>query len=59
MKKGSLILESMMLGFLTGYGAWCMYKKMCPAFVEDVKDGIEHGVKKMTKKVDKFAEDMM
>ena len=59
MKKSSIILGSVMLMGLTGYGAWCIYKKMCPESAEDMKDGIEHAVKKKEKKMNKIVEDMM
>ena len=59
MKKGSIVLGSMMLIGLTGYGAWCMYKKMCPESAEQIKDGMEHAIKKKEKTMDKFVENMM
>ena len=59
MKKGSIALGSMMLGMLTGYGAWCMYKKLSPESARELKGNVEKNVKKMTRKVDKFTEDMM
>ncbi len=40
---------------LTGYGAWCMYKRFCPECAYDVKKDI----KKMTRDVEKSIENMM
>ena len=59
MKKGSIILGSMMLAGLTMYGAWCMYKKICPECAEDMKDDMEHMIKQKEKKMAKAAENMM
>lgn len=55
MKKGSIILGSIGLMALTGYGAWCIYKKVNPECANDIKNG----VKKTTRKVGKSIEDMM
>ncbi len=55
MKKGSII-GGVMLGLaLSGYGAWCMYKKMCP----DCADDMKKGMKNMTKDMEKSIENMM
>ena len=55
MKKGSIITGSVLLAGLTGYGAWCMYKKMNPHCANKMKNE----VKKMTKNMEKSIEDMM
>jgi len=59
MKKGSIILGTMMIAGLTMYGAWCMYKKMCPECAEEMKDDVEDMIKKKEKKMSKMAENMM
>lgn len=59
MKKGSIILGTMMIAGLTMYGAWCMYKKMCPECAEEMKDDVEDMIKKKEKKMAKAAENMM
>lgn len=59
MKKGSIILGTMMIAGLTMYGAWCMYKKMCPECAEEMKDNVEDMIKKKEKKMSKMAENMM
>lgn len=59
MKKSGIIVGSMMLIGLTGYGAWCIYKKMCPESAEEIKDNVEHAIKKKDKMMDKMVEDMM
>ena len=59
MKKGSIILGSMMVTFFAGYGMWCMYKKICPECAEEMKDNLEEMIKKKDKAMDKFAKDMM
>ncbi len=59
MRKGSIILGSMMIAGLTMYGAWCMYKKICPECAEEMKDDMEHMVKQKEKKMAKMAENMM
>lgn len=55
MKKGSIILGSMGVAMLAGYGAWSIYKKMNPECANEVKNNM----KKMTKNVEKSIEDMM
>ena len=47
MKKSSIIVGSMMVTALGGYGAWCCYKKL------------KKDVKKVTKNMEKSIEDMM
>lgn len=59
MKKGSIILGSTMLVGLTMYGAWCMYKKICPECAHEMEDNMEHMIKQKEKKMAKTAEDMM
>lgn len=55
MKKGGII-GGVMLGLaLTGYGAWCAYKKYCPECASDMKKDLKH----MTKDVEKSIENMM
>lgn len=55
MKKGGII-GGVMLGLaLTGYGAWCAYKKYCPECVSGIKKDLKH----MTKDVEKSIENMM
>ena len=49
----------MMIAGLTMYGAWCMYKKMCPECAEEMKDDVEDMIKKKEKKMAKVAENMM
>lgn len=55
MKKSSMIAGSIMLTALTGYGAWCMYKKINPHCAEEMKNDM----KSMTKNVEKSIENMM
>ncbi len=55
MKKCGII-GGIVLGMaLTGYGAWCMYKKYCPDCAKDMKKDFKH----MTKGIEKNIEDMM
>lgn len=55
LKKSSMIVGTMSLMALGGYGAWCMYKKMNPECANKVKNDM----KKMTRNVEKSIEDMM
>ncbi len=55
MKKSSIIAGSLMLTAITGYGAWCAYKKMMPHSAR----GMKQDMKKMTRNVEKSIEDMM
>ncbi len=55
MKKSSVVAGSMMLMALTGYGAWCMYKKMNPHCAHELKKDM----KRMTRNMEKSMEDMM
>ena len=55
MKKSGIIIGSMALTMLTLYGAWCMYKKMCPECAEEK----EQCMKKMAKNIEKGVENMM
>lgn len=55
MKKSSMIIGSVMLTALTGYGAWCWYKKMNPRCARE----LENNMKKMTRNMEKSIEDMM
>lgn len=55
MKKSSVIAGSLMLSALSGYGAWCIYKKMNPHSAKEMKNNM----KQMTKNVEKSIEDMM
>lgn len=54
MKKSTLI-GSMSIMALSGYGAWCIYKKMNPKCAHDIKNNM----KKATRNVEKSIEDMM
>ena len=46
LKKGSVI-GGVVLGLaLTGYGAWCIYKKCCPEDAYDMKNDMKKGMKK-------------
>ena len=59
LKKGSVI-GGVALGLaLTGYGAWCIYKKCCPECANDMKNDMKKNVKKMKKDVEKSIENMM
>ncbi len=59
LKKGSVI-GGVVLGLaLTGYGAWCIYKKCCPEDAYDMKNDMKKGMKKMKKDVEKSIENMM
>mgnify|MGYP007070313944 CR=1 FL=1 len=55
MKKSSIIIGSMSLAMLCGYGAWCMYKKMRPECANEVKNNMKH----ITRNIEKGIEDMM
>ena len=55
MKKSSIIAGSIMLTALSGYGAWCAYKKMNPHCANEMKKDM----KQMTRNVEKSIEDMM
>lgn len=55
MKKSSMIAGSLMLTALTGYGAWCAYKKMNPHGACEMKKDM----KQMTRNVEKSIENMM
>lgn len=55
MKKGSIILGSLALTTLGGYGAWTIYKKCNPECAKKLKKD----VKKITKNMEKSIEDMM
>ena len=55
MKKSSIIIGSMSLAMLGGYGAWCAYKKMNPRCANKVKSNM----KQMTRNIEKSIEDMM
>lgn len=55
MKKSSMIAGTLMISALTGYGAWCAYKKMSPHGA----NGMKHDMKKMTRNVEKSIENMM
>ena len=55
MKKSSVIAGSMVLAALSGYGAWCAYKKMNPHHANEMKKDM----KQMTRNVEKNIEDMM
>lgn len=55
MKKGSIIGGIALGMVLTGYGAWCMYKKLCPDCAADMKKSINH----MTRDMEKSIENMM
>ena len=59
MKKGSIILGSMMVAFFAGYGMWSMYKKICPECAEEMKDNVENFIKKKEKIMEKTVKDMM
>lgn len=55
MKKTS-IMGGVVLGLvLSGYGAWCLYKKWCPECANDMKKDI----KKMTKDAQKNIQNIM
>ena len=54
--KKSGIIGGVVLGLaLSGYGAWCVYKKYCPDCANDMKKDLKH----MTKNVEKSIENMM
>ena len=55
MKKSSMIMGSMFLLAMSGYGMWCMYKKICP----ECADKVKCGVKKIKHNMEKSMEDMM
>lgn len=55
MKKSSIIVGSMMVTALGGYGAWCCYKKLNPQCAKK----FEKDIKKVTKNMEKSIEDMM
>ena len=55
MKKSSIIVGSMMVTALGGYGAWCAYKKLNPQCAKM----FEKDVKIVTKNMEKSIEDMM
>lgn len=55
MKRGTII-GGVMLGLaLSGYGAWCMYKKMSPEGASNMKKNMRN----MTKDMEKSIENMM
>ncbi len=55
MKKAGIV-GGVMLGLaLSGYGAWCAYKKYCPEGANNMKKDIKH----MTKNMEKNIENMM
>ncbi|MDD6224220.1 MAG: hypothetical protein PUB18_04380 [bacterium] len=55
MKKSSMV-GGVVLGLaLSGYGAWCCYKKFCPSGASKMKNDMKH----MTKDVEKSIENMM
>ena len=45
MKKTSICMCSIGLIMLTGYGAWCMYKKFKPDEAEEIKEDMKKAVK--------------
>ena len=47
MKKTSICMCSIGLIMLTGYGAWCMYKKFMPENAEELKKDMKKAVKEM------------
>ena len=54
--KQTGIVGGVVLGLaLTGYGAWCAYKKLCPECASDMKKDMKH----MTRDVEKSIENMM
>ena len=55
MKKGSIILGSVGLAMLMGYGAWCLYKKMMPESARQIKKDMKNALKEL----EKIPEDMM
>lgn len=55
MRKSSVVAGSLVLTALSGYGAWCVYKKMNPHGANKMKNDM----KQMTKNVEKSIEDMM
>ena len=55
MKKSVMVVGSMGLVALAGYGGWQMYKKMNPECANKVKKEM----KKATKSLEKIAENMM
>jgi len=55
MRKSSVVAGSLVLTALSGYGAWCIYKKMNPKGACEMKKDM----KQMTKNVEKSIEDMM
>lgn len=55
MKKCGIIAGSTILAMLSGYGAWCMYKKLCPECADDMENGVKNTMKSMERKI----EDMM
>ena len=55
MRKSSMIAGTLMISALTGYGAWCAYKKMNPHGANEMK----RDMRKMTRNVEKSIEDMM
>ena len=59
MKKGSIILGSMVAIFLTGYGMWSIYKKICPECAEEMKDNLEDMITKKEKAMGRVVKDMM
>ncbi len=59
LKKGSIITGVALGLALTGYGAWCMYKKYCPECANDMKKDMKRNMKRMTKDVEKSIENMM
>ena len=55
MKKGGIILGSITLAMLMGYGAWCLYDKMYPDEAKKVKKDM----KKALKNLEDIPDDMM